>query len=232
MRYCFFFILVILSISCRPTINDLGGSGKIAGILYQQNGYDSEGFVLQSDKPVLLQRITDSSSASFMFSTNTNATGEFSFNYLYTDIIYKLYAEGKRNTKWDNDVLFSASLNSRTGTNIKLILQPDTIKQNGLFIYCVDSVTSQQGLIPSDSIYIYTSSVLAANDSAKISGDGASFRFVTNIAGKALKINLPAQQTLYINAACTYGGKRFTGRFVTKKLRKTGIDSVMVVMKN
>jgi hypothetical protein len=234
MRNSFIYLIFLSAlVSCRHSADDVSGAESMAGKVYVLNPYDSFPAMALASQTVLLQRETDVSPASFMFSTVTNSSGEFSLNFLYPNTTYKLHTEMRRNTRWDNDILFTADTTTRPGKNIQLFLQPDTVKQNGLFVICLDSVTTTTaGVIPADSIYVYTSSVLAIEDSSRITGSGASCRFVSNMDGKALKMNLPFDRPLYLNAACTYGGKRYAGRYAITRLRKTGVDTVRIRMRN
>lgn len=234
MRQSIIFVIFIIALaSCRHTADDISGSEDMVGKIYLLNPYDSFPPQIQPGQTVLLQRVSDSTPASYMFSTATNAVGEFSFKYLYKDKNYKLYAEARRNTRWDNDILFNVDSVRTPGKSLELTMKPDTIKQNGLFIICLDSVTvGTPGVIPRDSIYIYTSSVLAISDSTDILGSGASYRIIGNMDGKALKMNLPFDRPLFINSACTYGGKRYKSKYAVTSLRKSGIDTIWIRLKN
>lgn len=224
---CLIFFTVLAS--CRQTRDDVSGSSNMAGKVYLLNPYDSFPPQVRSGQMVLLRRRSDSTSASYMFSTTTDPEGVFIFNYLYSDSTYKLHVETRHTTRWDNDILYTTDSSTRPKPGIQLTMQPDTITQNGLFVICQDTVTvGPPGIIPGDSIFIYESSVLAREDSDAIVGDGASSRIVANMAGKALKMNLPFDRPLYINSACTYGGKRYTSKLSSRTLRKTGIDTIWV----
>ncbi len=202
----------------------------MGGKVYLVNPYDSFPPEFKSGKPVFINKSTDTASTPFR-SVITDSLGAFNFDFLYADRQYKLHAEMNQNTRWDNNIHFVADYLARPSTGLKLTMQPDTTTQNGLFIVCLDTVKVAPGIIPGDSIFIYTSSVTAAQDTAAITGSGASYHPVANMNGKALKMNLPYDLPLYINAACTYGGKRYMSKLSKTVVRKTGIDTVYIKLK-
>jgi hypothetical protein len=232
-KIIFIFTTVCIIGSCRHSVDDLGGGEQMTGKVYLVNPYDTAQPVLQSGQSVLLQRITDTPPAAYLFSVQSNAAGEFAFNFLYKDTTYKLYAELRTATRWDNSILYTAALQSKPAKGTLLTLQPDTSRQNGLFFVCNDSVSAGvPGIIPKDSIYIYASSVLAIADSATISGNGASYFLVANMNGKALKMNLPYDRPLYINAACSFAGKRYRSKLSVARPRNKGIDTLVLRLIN
>jgi hypothetical protein len=222
-----YFLLFFIA-ACGHSNDDISGTSDMGGKIYLHNPYDSFPRTLKKDQYVLLQRETDQTPSSFMFSTTTDSTGRFNFKYLYGDRIYKVYAETRSNTRLDSNILFSVVTVSNPEKNLELVMHPDQKSQNGLYITCVDGITPVAGLIPGDSIYIYTSSVLAAQDSAIVSGSGASYKFLSNVHGQVLKMNLPPGIPLYINAACTYGGKRYKSVFNSLTLDPTGIKELQI----
>lgn len=230
----YFIILAILSLlsSCGKLEDDILGSEDMAGKVYLLNPYDNLTPQIKAGQNVLLQKATDSLPTSYLFSSKSNDAGEFTFKYLGSGE-YKLYSELYSSTRWDSSILYSVSYPTSARENIVLTLQPDTVKQNGLFFLCLDSVMQNPaGVIPYDSIYIYMSGVLAAKDSSAISGQGSSYQLVGNVQGRALKMNLPFDRPLYINSACTYGETRFKSIYSVVQLRSSGIDTVLLRLRN
>lgn len=230
MRFLYFFCLTFLiAATCkRKAIDDLTGDKMMDGRLFIQNPYDSFPPKAVPNHEILLQKETALTPASFIVGGMTDGNGKFSFNNIHGSRLYKLYSEIRSNTRYDNDVLFSAVVTTAPAKDLTITMIPDTMKQNGLFVICRDTVTQPgPGIIPRDSIYIYASKELAQRDSAQVLGVGAQL-VVANMDGKALKMNLSSTETLYINTACTYGSQRYVSKFNIIKLRKTGIDTLVV----
>lgn len=213
-------------ISCKPANDDLSGSSEISGRLYIQNPYDQEPKRILPDRELFIQKDTSLTATSYLFSIKSDKDGYFRFQYL-NDQFYKIHGELKTTTRLDTNVLFSVDSVQKPKKNAELILGPDFTNQNALYIICTD-ITPQAGRIPGDSIYIYTSRVLAENDTAAITGVGSAYRFVADVYGTAFKMNLPYGNTLYVNSACSFGNTRLRSQLDMIELQKVGIDTLYI----
>lgn len=213
--------------SCGKIKDDLSGSEEMTGKLYIQNVYDSLPKKLVPMNEVFLQE--SALSTNYLFSVKSDKDGFFLFDYVKKQA-YNLHAEIRQNTRLDNNVLFTVDSTLSPGSNLELIMTPDFKKQNGAYFICKDTA-NPVGNLPYDTIYLYTSRILAVNDSSLITGAGASFKFATRLDGTALKMNLPSGIPLYINAACTYGNTRFRCKLADLQLNATGFLPVTLQLK-
>jgi len=221
--------LFLCCIGCKENGDDISGSAEFSGKLYTQNSYDTDPKTLKKDHELFVLKDTSASATSFLFSTKSDKDGLFNFKFLY-DQFYKIKGEWRTNTRLNNNILFTVETIAKPSKNLELILTPDTKTQNALFIICTDT-TLVAGAIPGDSIYIYTSKLLAENDSATITGAGASYTFTAMLNGTAFKMNLPHTGKLYLNTACTFGNRRFKSKLDEVQLDRTGVDTLYIRLK-
>lgn len=221
--------VIFCCIGCKENSDDISGSAEFSGKLYMQNSYDAEPKTLKKEHELFVLKDTSASATSFLFSTKTDKDGFFNFKYLY-DQFYKIKGEWRTDTRLDNNILFTVETIAKPSKNLELVLTPDSKTQNALFIICTDT-TLAAGAIPGDSIYIYTSKLLAENDSAAVTGTGASYNFTAMLNGTAFKMNLPHTGKLYLNTACTFGNRRFKSKLDEVQLERTGIDTLYIRLK-
>jgi hypothetical protein len=222
-------IILVTLISCKKNNDDVSGKEEMNGKLFAENIYDGEQKKLLSNIPIFISNDIVATSNSFLFSKSSDKNGYFLFQYLY-DKQYALHAEMRANTSQNTNILFTADTVLNPNKNIDLVLRPDIKTQNGLYIICTDSLIPS-GRIPSANIYIYTSRILAVNDTALLSGAGAAYSFTAKLDGTGFKMNLPTDN-LYINTVLNVGGLRLKSKLNTITLDKNGIKTVTAIMKN
>jgi hypothetical protein len=222
--------LLIIFFSCKKNNDDVSGKEEMNGKLYVENIYDGEQKKFLPNLPIFISNDIVATSNSFLFSKSSDKNGYFLFQYLYNKQ-YALHAEMRANTSQNTNILFTADSVLNPNKNLDLVLRPDTKTQNGLYIICIDSIIPS-GRIPSANIYIYTSRVLAVNDTALLSGAGAAYSFTAKLDGTGFKMNLPTEN-LYINTVLNVaGGFRLKSKLNSITLDKNGIKTLTVVMKN
>ncbi len=221
--------LFIVGFGCKKNTDDISGTNEINGKLYIENVYEGDQKSFVKSQQIFVSKDIAASSASFLFSTSSDNNGYFSFKYLNNQP-YSIHAEKMMTTTQNNNVLFSADTVLNSGQNIEFILRPDTKKQNGLFITCVDTLIPP-GRIPSAKIYIYTSRILAVADTAALAGTGVYLSLTAKLDGSAFKMNLPTD-SLYVNTILTVGSLRLTSKLNVIKLDPTGVKLLVAKMKN
>ncbi len=220
--------LIIIGFSCKKNSDDISGSNEINGKLYMENIFEGIQKTILKSQQVFISKDIAASPSSFLFSTSSDINGYFSFKYLNNQQ-YGIHSEKMMNTTLGDNVLFSADTALSSGQNIEVVLRPDVKKQNGVYISCLDNLTPA-GKIPMAKIYIYTSRVLAVNDTATLSGLGSSYNLTAKLDGTAFKMNLPTD-SLYINTIYTAGTLRLTSKLNTIKLDPAGVKSLGAIMK-
>ncbi len=214
--------------ACSKITDDLSGNEIMSGKARIQNLWEGEKDIPFSNDSVYIKKPSDSTSNDFMYGTKTDAFSSFIFTNLNKDADYTISAKIFKSTRLDTSILFTGRVQTNASNlPLQLLIQPDTLTQNGLYIVCTDIFG---GALPEDSIYIYTSSQLASNDAAAVTGAGNSYHFITKIDGTALKMKLSAGVKLYILAAKTFGNLRLKSQLINKQLRVSEIDTVDIQM--
>ncbi len=225
-----FLLCGIVTAGCNKTKDDISGTSTIAGRIYIENTFDGQPARLLATQDIQVFNDTSINAGNFFLGGKSDKDGNFTFNYLYESRYYRLRAEKREAIRLDNNILFTANQLLQPAGDIKLVLRPDTSQQNAILVSCIDTLLLIPGKIPGDSIFLYTSRLLANLDSAAVSGAGASYKFTASSDGTAFKMNLPTD-SLFINAAITIGGRRLKHKVTAVKLEKSGVKSAAIVMR-
>jgi hypothetical protein len=166
----------------KPGYDDLGGGQYINGKVYMldtlNNNYQQQ---LLTKQDVFVQ-YPETGTSGFLYSVKSDANGSFVFENLKSSnyVVYSSITQ--------NGILFfdtkTAIPNGRD--SVKLVLQPDTLKQNILYVKTLDI---NKEIIPKGKIYIYGSNLLAKADTAFL-GSGSIISDSTNNFGRFAKYNL------------------------------------------
>ena len=219
----FAFVIILCSTGCGKSDDDLSGASEMNGKLYIENVYEAEAAKLLPGHEVFLLKDTSATATSFFFSTKSDNNGYFGMEFLKPDSLYRLHAEKRMNTAQNTNVLFTADTILRPAQRVGLVLRPDTVKQNAIYLLCAD-ILAPPGRLPGVKIFVYSSRVLANLDSAGITGAGSSYQFISQLDGTAFRVNMPADDSLFINAELTLGSARLKCKVQgLKRLRRSGV---------
>jgi hypothetical protein len=183
-------ILALNLASCnkyKQTENDLRGNNYIAGIVFLRNDYSANGILTPLPKfKVQIGYAADTPTSNYFYSVNTDTNGIFIFTNLRNNTPYIIFATDTLNKISFYGLVSNTLLQDKNPvTNDTLILEADTLHQNG-FVYTVTDTAGN--VINNCMVCVFDNPILfMQNDDAC---SGYIFDLTTNTFGKASQFNI------------------------------------------
>lgn len=211
---CFF-----LSQCSKSDFDDLSGPDTIKGVVIIYDTLNGSTNLLAGKSSKVYLKYTDSTN--FIYSTTTDATGQYKFSGIDHSKKYSVYTSSDTGVVKYFGQLDYTNLSSNDDTPDTLKLYPSFINYNGIHLMVRDV---QGGVIPNTTAWVFNSPVLFAADTSA----GKAFDITTNTYGTGNRFNLTAGN-YYIRIKTKIGNLDMVGE-ASIAVQPTGLHNMLLTI--